>query len=227
MNVYEKTYQKYGLSLTQLKIIELVGKDKKVLEVGPSSGYMTKVFKENGCLVDVVEIDESVLEKVSLYCQNILKGSIEDSKVLSKIKGNYDFIILADVLEHLINPEKTLKEIFDLAEFNTRLIVSTPNIACWPVRKQLFFKGDFQYQESGILDKTHVHFFTVNTLIKEVKRSGWKVKDVFGTMTRLPFEGLINKLPIFNLVFRFLIRPNFVRRYKNLSFVHILLTAEK
>jgi len=94
------------------------------------------------------------------------------------------------------------------------------------MRKQLFFKGDFEYQESGILDKTHLHFYTVNTLPKLLSNNNWIVEKVIGTITRLPFEESINKVPIFNWLFK-MIYPKLVEKYRNLSYYHFLVEAVK
>lgn len=218
-NIYEDIAMRHGLSPTQFKIIELVGKDKEILEIGPATGYMTKKFVENGCSVDVVEIDEDAVAKIKQLARKIIRDSIENPAVFKKLNGNYDFIIMADVLEHLVNPEQALKRLLTVATPQTKLLISLPNIASWPMRKQLFFQGDFQYQMSGLLDKTHLHFYSVNTLPKILSDSGWKVLKIIGTVTRLPFESFIGKIPF--------LRQFLVEKYKNLSHYHFLVIARK
>lgn len=226
MIVYEDIFKKYGLSPTQQEIIKIVGQEKKVLEIGSSTGYMTRVFLENGCIVDVVESDKKAAAKLSKNVRKILDLSIEDNGVYNKL-SSYDFIIMADVLEHLVRPEQVLKGLARIASFGTKLLVSLPNIASWTMRKQLFFKGDFEYQESGLLDKTHLHFYTVNTLPEMLSENGWKVDRMIGTITRLPFEGLINKVPVLGWIFKKLLYRKLVDRYKNLAYYHFLVVASK
>lgn len=218
-NIYEDIAIRYGLSPTQLKIVELVGKDKEILEIGSATGYMTKKFIDNECVVDIVEIDETAAAKIKRLAREVIGDSIENPAVFKKLNRNYDFIIMADVLEHLIYPELVLKRLLRIATVHTKLLISVPNIACWTARKQLFFKGDFEYQESGLLDKTHLHFYTVNTLPKILSENGWKVDRMIGTITRLPLEGLIGKIP--------LLRKFIVEKYKNLSYYHFLVVARK
>ena len=226
MIIYEKLFKAHGLSLTQQRIIELVGQNKKVLEVGSSSGYMSKFFLRNNCRVDVVEIEKIALKKVSKKINKVIHKSIEDSSIASELNKDYDFIILSDVIEHLAFPEKALENLKKIASNDTKLILSTPNIACWIIRKELFLKGRFEYEESGILDKTHLRLFTVDSLLKLLSESGWKTHQIIGTITRLPFEGLILKIPIINFIFERIFKKPLVNLNKNLAFVHFIVVSQ-
>lgn len=226
MSIYGKIFKKHGLSATQKEILSFVGENKTILEVGSSTGYMTKLFLDNGCIADVVETDSEALVKLPKKVRKVFNHSIEDMKIQNFSK-DYDFIILADVLEHLVFPEKALKLICKIATKKTKLIISLPNVASWVMRKQLFFKGDFEYQESGILDKTHLHFYTVNTLPKLLSDNGWKVEKIIGIITRLPFEESINKIPVISWFFKIFLYKNLAEKYKNLSYYHFLTIATK
>lgn len=185
---------------------------------------MTRAFLEQGCIVDVVEFNKQAVTKLPKNVRKIFDTSIEDSEIYKKL-GDYEFIVMADVLEHLVRPEKVLKGLARIASSNTKLLISLPNIASWVMRKQLFFRGDFQYQESGLLDKTHLHFYTVNTLTKLLSKNGWKVGTVIGTITQLPFEGLISKIPVFGWIFKKTLYQKLVDRYRNLAYYHFLVVA--
>lgn len=219
MSVYEDIFKKYGLSPTQQKIINLVGNRRKVLEVGPSTGYMTRSFLKNDCLVDVLELDKNAYARLPKRVRNAINSSIEDLGIWKLLSKDYDFIIMADVLEHLVDPLKALRVLKRVASSETRLIISLPNIASWPIRKQLLLKGDFEYQESGPLDKTHLHFYTVNSIPKLLSESGWQVEEIIGTITRLPFDVTVSKIPI--------LYKRLVEKYKNLSYYHFLVIAHK
>lgn len=219
MTIYESIFKKNGLSVTQQEILRIVGQGKVVLEIGASTGYMTKAFLDNGCIVDVVERDREATLKIPKKARIKIDKSIEDQRTFNLLNNDYDYIIMADVLEHLVNPEQVLKKLLKIAIPKTKLIISLPNIASWVMRKQLFFTGDFEYQESGLLDKTHLHFYTVNTLPKILLSSGWQVESIIGTVTRLPFEGLFGRIPF--------IYPRLVEKYKNLAYYHFLVVAAK
>lgn len=226
MIIYEQIFKRYGLSSTQQEILKIVGKNKVILEIGSSTGYMTRAFLDNNCIVDVVEADQKAVTKLPKDIRKVFHASIEDEEIYSRL-GEYEFIIMADVLEHLVHPDKVLEKISKKVSSDTSLLISVPNIASWPMRKQLFFKGDFEYQESGILDRTHLHFYTVYTLPKILLDSGWKIDSVVGTITRLPFEGLISKIPIFGWIFKKVFYQALVNKYKNLAYYHFLVTASK
>lgn len=218
MIVYEELFKKNSFSSTQREILKIVGENKVVLEIGPSTGYMTKAFMDNGCTVDVVEINKEAVAKIPKSARKIINMSIEDVSVDS-LSGSYDFIILADVLEHLVNPSEVLKNLLKIATTETKLLISVPNIASWVMRKKLFFKGDFKYQESGLLDKTHLHFYTVNTLPAFLDENSWKTEKVICTITRIPLEGSTGRIPM--------LYPWLVKKFKNLAYEHFLVIASK
>lgn len=227
MTVYEKIFKKHGLSITQQEILNLVGGEKTVLEIGPSAGYMTDIFLRNGCVVDVVETDKNAFVKIPKAVRKALNYSIDDQNIQKFLGRDYDFIIMADVLEHLVDPEKSLKILHKIASNETKLIISLPNVACWAMRKQLFLRGDFEYQSSGLLDKTHLHFYTPKSLPKLLTENGWIVEKMLGTITHLPFDHSISRWPILGWLYKKFIRSKLVEQYKNLSYYHFLVIATK
>lgn len=227
MIVYEQIFQKYGLSATQQEILKIVGVKKIILEVGASAGYMTRAFLDNGCIVDVVEKDPEAISKILKQSRKKFTQSIEDEKIYKLLAKDYDFIILADVLEHLVNPTQTLKSLLKVVSSKTKLLISMPNIACWMMRKQLFFRGDFTYQDSGLLDRTHLHFYTVETLPRLLSDAGFKVDKILGTITRLPLKGFIGQIPLLGWIFYKFLYPKLVNKFKNLAYYHFLIMASK
>ncbi len=227
MIIYKKIFNQHGFSASQGKILEIIGKNKTILEVGSSTGYMTKSLKQSGCIVDVVEVDKKAVNETQRYARKIISNSIEDPSVTSKTLDQYDFIVMADVIEHLVDPKQALKNLFKIASSKTKLLISTPNIAGWPMRKQLFFKGDFEYQESGLLDETHLHFFTVASLPKLLKENNWKVEDLIGTVVILPFIEKIKKMPLLGNFLANLLQRKISTKYKNLSYYHFVVIASK
>lgn len=227
MIIYEDIFKKYGLSPTQKEILKTVGKDKMVLEIGSSSGYMTKAFLDNDCTVDIVETNKEAVSKIPKRVRKLFNQSIEDEAIYKLLNSGYEYIIMADVLEHLVDPSRVLKKLLKVTHADTKLLISLPNIACWQMRKQLFFKGDFEYQDSGVLDRTHLHFYTYETLPKLLSENGWKIERIIGTVTRLPFEETISRIPILGMILNLLIYKKIVEKYKNLSYYHFLTVAHK
>ena len=191
MSVYDKMYQKRGFSNTQLLILSKVNSNSTVLELGPATGYMTRVLREEkDCTIDAVELDKVAGQSAAPYCRRLLYGSIEDTELIQQLVGPFDYIIAADVLEHLRNPEKTLHLLHPLLNQEGRLIISLPNIAYWKIRLQLL-SGHFDYTDSGIMDRTHYRFFTRDTAAKMIESAGFKVLEILSAEPDRPgFGGL-------------------------------------
>lgn len=149
-----------------------------VLEFGPANGRLTKYLKEKKeCRVDIVEIDEESGCEAAQYAEVSYigdeEGDIEKYYWLSDNK-KYDFIIFADVLEHLIHSDEVLKRCRRVIKENGKILVSIPNAAHNSVIIELF-NDEFSYNPTGILDNTHVHFFTRSSFEKMAAASGWAV----------------------------------------------------
>ena len=83
---------------THGKLINLIGKNKKVLEIGCTNGRMSKFLAKNGCQVTGIEIDSVRAQTSKQFCSEVIIVYVEDESVQIQIKGNYDAIIIADVL---------------------------------------------------------------------------------------------------------------------------------
>lgn len=158
----------------------------RVLELGPANGRLTRYMaKEMQCTVDIVEIDAEAGAEAAAYadiaCLGPVEGNIDEGKWLSRIAGReYDYIVCADVLEHLRNPGKVLGDCLGLLKKGGSLVASVPNIAHNAVLISLF-SGYFDYRNLGLLDNTHIHFFTRLSFRNMAKQQGYKV--VYETAT--------------------------------------------
>ncbi len=161
-----------------------------VLDLGCATGYFGRELKKKGCQVIGVESDKLAAEIAKKYYQQVIVADLEESHRI-KIDGNkFDYVLLLDVLEHLRNRKLLFTVIHKWLKPQGILIISTPNIAHISVRFKLLF-GDFSYTDWGILDKTHLHFFTEETLKKELMGSGWlpKIKSVSADFGQVPVFG--------------------------------------
>lgn len=211
---YDETVTKFGLSDTHLYLLKQIPPKTVVLELGPSSGYMTKALAEAGCEVDAIELNKSDAQKAARYCRRMVTGSIEDPESFAELTGPYDVVLAADVLEHLRSPESTLEKIHGLLIPNGLLLVSLPNIAHWRVRLNLLF-GQFDYTDVGILDRTHMRFFTLKTAKEMFLSLGFKIEQVVsvtfsGYFASVLLKNLLRKvLPtLFSTGFVFHLRKN-------------------
>ncbi|MEN6551801.1 MAG: class I SAM-dependent methyltransferase [Methanobacterium sp.] len=160
------TYE-YGV---HQKIVDYVGQGKKVLDVGCAEGNLSQKMQENGCEVVGVELDERSAQMAQKYCHRIIIGDVEFIELNEEYKYYFDFILFADVLEHLRDPSHVLCKFKNYLKDDGKIIISLPNIANWRMRLNLLF-GNFEYEESGLLDKSHLRFYNlkgVKKLLKDV-----------------------------------------------------------
>lgn len=161
-------------------IANRVEEKKRILEFGPANGRLTKYLKEEkGCQVDIVEIDEeSGLDAKEFAEQSWIgleQGDIEKYYWM-KNEVKYDYIIFADVLEHLTHPDEVLKRCKSVIKQDGRILVSVPNVAHNSIIIGLM-KGEFQYNPTGLLDNTHLRFFTRKSFGDMAQKAGWAIVE--------------------------------------------------
>src|SRR5690606_14876801 len=105
----------------------------------------------------------------------VIQGDIVNMELHFEEK-TFDLIIFADVLEHLSAPESALNNVLPYLKNNGRVIVSLPNVRHFSVLLPLIFKDSWEYQDRGIMDKTHLRFFTRSSAVKLIEESGLEVK---------------------------------------------------
>jgi 2-polyprenyl-3-methyl-5-hydroxy-6-metoxy-1,4-benzoquinol methylase len=159
-------------------ILEKIRPLSVVLELGSSTGIMTNYMKNNlNCKVYICEIDESAIQIAKQYAEDAWQGDLESLGWVDAFENiKFDYIICADVLEHLRNPEIVLNESKKLLKDDGSLLLSIPNIGHNSVVFDLL-DNKFEYTEVGILDKTHLKFYTYNSLKKLCKDAGYTPVD--------------------------------------------------
>lgn len=174
------------------KLLERIKKKSKVLEIGTAYGHMTKYLKENlECYITGVEIDSIMLQEASKFLDEAINLNINNIQKLDVgLRDNYyDFIILGDVLEHTYIPDRILEILKKKIKIKGEILVSVPNVAHNCILMQLL-KNDFTYQAEGILDRTHIKFFTSKSFEKLVKKVGLKIKKYDFTYMTPEYEKL-------------------------------------
>ena len=137
----------------------------RVLEVGAGAGHTLKWIKALYPKTETtaVEINSALLQELRQNVDVPIIGPIDEA--LPQLKS-YDLILFLDVLEHLSDPTATLRNLSKHLEANGQVIVSVPNIAHLSVSVPLLLQRRFDYQDAGILDRTHLKFFVEGTAIK-------------------------------------------------------------
>jgi len=140
--------------------ILLTGRNKKVLEVGPATGYMTEALSRRGCRVTAIEEDADAAQSARRHCERMIVADVEQLDFEETFGDTrFDVILFGDVLEHLVDPEAVLVRVRPLLAQNGYVVASIPNIAHASMRIMLL-DGRFGYTDKGLRDHTHLRFFT-------------------------------------------------------------------
>ncbi|NUO84024.1 class I SAM-dependent methyltransferase [candidate division KSB1 bacterium] len=189
---YDQLLQTGGYSTTHVYLLQQIASRSLVLELGPSSGYMTKILAQKDCTVDAIELNPHDAEKAAVYCRKIIVGSLEEDAPFELLDGPYDYVLIADVLEHLRAPEKTLQYLRSQITPTSLVLVSLPNIAYWEMRLALL-KGRFDYTDTGLLDRTHLRFYTLKTAAAMFTEAGFRIEYVHITPPIVPRLGRLKE----------------------------------
>jgi O-antigen biosynthesis protein len=163
-------------------VFESVKKNSTCLDVGCWTGNLGKaLIEKKNCTVDGIDINKLALEKArGRGYRNTFLVDLNNEHIAIDLQKKYDFIICADILEHLINPEKVLIQSRDYLKEDGQIIISVPNIAFVQQRFFLLF-GKFDYSlKGGIMDENHLRFFTLKSICKLCLKSGYKIVESHG-----------------------------------------------
>ena len=170
-------------------------KNEYVLDVGCSYGDFGKKLKEKGCSVDGVEIDPIAAAAAREYLDHVDSFDIDQSPVVSSmLEKDYDTITYMDVLEHCKNPDLVISEFNKYLAKDGRIIVSVPNIVNVKERFLILF-GRFNYEEYGVMDRTHLRFYTRASSYLLIKRHFENVRFIGYTPRFNSLNRLVNIWP--------------------------------
>lgn len=166
------------------RVAQFVPNNSSVLDLGAEGNYIDEL-KNKGCDVTGVTLSD-ISDDIKAKYDNLILGDLEKNEWKEKIKGRkFDCLILLDVVEHLKEPKNFISSLKDFLNNDGVVIASTPNIAHFLIRILLLF-GQFPYSKRGILDETHLHFYTKRSFKNLFEREGYiVVKKAF---TPIPFE---------------------------------------
>ena len=159
--------------------LQLIGRNRRVLELGPAAGHFTKALVDAGCRVVGVEVDPDAAERVSGFAERVVVGDLSDPAVVSSAIDDerFDVVVGGDVLEHLPDPLRTLRACRGALKPGGYVVLSVPNVAHADVKLQLL-AGRFPYRDTGLLDRTHLHFFTLESIEDMLRDAGLLLIDL-------------------------------------------------
>lgn len=180
------------------KIVRLVGAGKRVLELGPGPGSITRLLKSNGCRVTALELDEQAIEIVGAFCESVHSCDLNDPAWPSRLPSEkYEVVVAGDVLEHLYDPWATLRNMQDMLADDGYVVISLPHVGHSAVVACLL-NGDFEYQPWGLLDRTHIRFFAIKNIQRLFNETGFKIIEadfVVKAPEQTEFAKLWRRLP--------------------------------
>lgn len=182
MSKYDTEVDLANEGTSHAQIVDLVGFNKRVLDVGCASGYLAAVLKGHGCLVHGVEMDPDAAAEAAAHLERVVVGDLETVDLGVEFSGlEFDVIVFGDVLEHLRDPLPTLRQTRALLARGGSVVISVPNVAHGAIRLSLL-RGDFTYRQLGLLDSTHVRFFTRDNLEQLLREAGLAMVDTRRTV---------------------------------------------
>ena len=175
---YEAEIDLRNANTSHALLVELTGPDRRVLDVGCAGGDLGRVLKARGCRVAGVEIDEAAAEAAAEVVDEVLIGDVDELDLVGHFgKESFDVVVFGDVLEHVADPVATLRKVRPLLTETGSIVASIPNVAHGAVRLALL-KGRFEYRPLGLLDATHLRFFTRGSVYETFREAGLVPVDV-------------------------------------------------
>lgn len=202
---YENKDSSYYSNI-RLDLVNLINTDKtslKVLEIGAAYGETLYYLKEKGLADEAIGVelfeDKKNKEKYKKIDRFIF-GNINEID-FPEFEGYFDLILLPDVLEHIFDPKVALKKVHKYLKGDGEIIVSMPNIRHYSAFVNIFIKGDFKYEDSGIFDYTHVKFYCKKNIKELLESANFRILDTESSIKN--FKGKSFAKTINNITFGF------------------------
>lgn len=160
-----------------------LGEGRRVLDIGCARGHLLGDLAIQGW--KGIGIDTDAADVATCIARGLVAVELDITTGLPASLGSFDLVVLADVLEHLPDPLRVLRSVHSLLNPGARIVVSVPNVAHLSVRAQLLF-GRFRYSTRGILDRTHLRFFTRRTVMELLTDSNFRIHEI--TASAVPLE---------------------------------------
>ncbi len=182
MSKYDTELDPANANTSHAQILELVGGNKRVLDIGCATGYLARALVAQGCTVSGVEYEADAAEQARPTLDRLLVGDLEQLDLVEFFgRDQFDALVFGDVLEHLRDPLSVLRKARPLLARGGCVVISVPNIAHGAARLALL-KGRWEYRQLGLLDTTHLRFFTLASLREMLREAGLAAVEVRRTI---------------------------------------------
>lgn len=171
--IYDVPVDPHDPNSAHALMLDMVGHSKRVLEVGCAAGHLTKHLVARGCVVDGIEIDPVAASVAATIAERVVVADLDRLDFTEGLEpGTYDVILFGDVLEHTRAPNDVLTLARPLLKPDGYAVISVPNIAHADVRIMVL-QGRWERFDWGLLDKTHIRFFTYELLQRMLREGGF------------------------------------------------------
>ncbi len=159
---------------------------ERFLDVGCARGRLGEEIKKRrpGAVVHGIELDPGAAEQAAKRLDRVFRIDLE--RELAGLEETYDCIACGDVLEHLVDPWTVLRALTQRLAPGGHVVASLPNLRLWEVVRDLAWNGRFTYREAGVLDSTHLRFFTLHEMKRLFESAGLEVVAVRPRLHRRP-----------------------------------------
>jgi SAM-dependent methyltransferase len=152
---------------------------RRVLDVGCGTGAFGQLLKQTRDIeIWGLEPVKSAATKASARIDRVINGPFGPETELPE--GTFDCIIFNDVLEHMVAPEQALRYAKVLLSQGGSIVASIPNVRYFKVLWELVFHAQWEYEDQGVLDKTHLRFFTKSSILKMFQSEGYSLQSICG-----------------------------------------------
>jgi 2-polyprenyl-3-methyl-5-hydroxy-6-metoxy-1,4-benzoquinol methylase len=180
-SIYRTTVDAEAPNNSQAIALQLIGSGKRVLELGAAAGDVSRALRARGNCVVGVECDASVAETA----EGVVIADLDWLDLPNRLaEETFDVVLAGDVLEHMREPHLFLRQLHRLLAPRGCVIASIPNIAHADVRLSLL-SGEFEYRDKGLLDRTHLRFFTKASLRRMFDQAGYDITHVLATWAQV------------------------------------------
>ncbi len=174
---YDLTVDPDAVNNTHAFALEMIGHNKAVLEVGCATGYFTKALAGRGCKVVGMELEPLAAQQAEEWADRVVVGNVDSPGQWDLVDDeSFDVVTFGDVLEHLRDPLAVLRMAVAKLKPTGFVVTSLPNVAHGDVRLSLL-RGTFEYRDTGLLDRTHMRFFTLRSVRELLGEAGLVVVD--------------------------------------------------